>query len=330
MIHLPAPRPAHQLDQPHSTVADLLQRFLASRQTESTRKAYEAELRRVARWAQVGDLDELARLLLGHGRGAANALVMRWREHLEGLGRQPSTINRSLAALRALASVAETLGMIDWSLKVPSAKGGRRRKNLAGPTPQQLQAIVRAADALPGEDGARARAILALLLRGLRRVEVVRLDTSDLDLAQAVAWVRPKGALDREPRDLEPAAVRALAAWLEVRAQHAPVPGPLFVARGGPKAGQRIGGSTVWRVCEQLARAAQLPWPEAGPRAANPFRPHGYRHAVATAVADAHGIEVAKDYLGHASLVTTGVYLDHARQRARKGLGTIYRTLEGA
>ena len=67
----------------------------------------------------------------------------------------------------------------------------------------------------PTRANTRKRALTALLLfQGLRQVEVARLDITDLDLKNKVAFIRGKGQDDKEPIYLHPSTVKALHDYL--------------------------------------------------------------------------------------------------------------------
>lgn len=308
------------------TAQRVVEAFLGQ-QAESTRKAYAAELRRMARWAACKDAGELAAQLFGHGRGHAQDVVLRWREHLQGRSLAPATINRSLAAVKSMADVAEALGLVEWSLKIKGVKQDRV-VDLAGPGPDELRAILAAASTAAAieeqEDGpvswraTRDLAILHLLLRGLRRVEIVELDMEHFDPLGGVLMVRRKGKTIRRPVDLAPEQTQALKAWIAARG---PAEGPLFLGLEGPKRGKRLNPSSLWHATRRLARQAGL---EPGPR----YRPHAFRHAAVTIVIEAGGgLEAAQSLAEHTNPATTKVYDDASRRRAKKAASMIYTAL---
>jgi SAM-dependent methyltransferase len=92
--------------------------FLASH-IERTRQAYAGDIEDFARMLDRPPAVAVA-MLLGAGRDAAQRLVLDFAIDLRERGRAEATILRRLATLRSLAGTARHLGMIDWSVQVPS------------------------------------------------------------------------------------------------------------------------------------------------------------------------------------------------------------------
>jgi integrase/recombinase XerC len=88
--------------------------------------------------------------------------------------------NRRLAALRSLVKLANTLGLVSWTLAVENVKAQAYR-DTRGPGLEAYKAVRAVAQAQPGTKGLGDVALLRLLRDlGLRRGEAVRLDVSDL------------------------------------------------------------------------------------------------------------------------------------------------------
>ena len=69
----------------------------------------------------------------------------------------------------------------------------------------------------PTKANLRLRAIIALFLfQGLRQIEVVRLDVTDINLWDKVALIRGKGRDDKEPVYLHPSTVKVLREYLRL------------------------------------------------------------------------------------------------------------------
>jgi integrase/recombinase XerC len=286
-----------------------------------TKRAYAGELRRFQGWTKARDLDELAKLLMGSGPGAANDLVLRWRDYLVEGGRSTATVNRSLAAIRSFLRLAETLGMIQWTLRVP----GLRLEALVdveGPTTDELRALLQAAEGQTNPAmAARDTAVMHLLLRGLRRLEIVSLDLEHVDLERERVLVLAKGKRKRAWKDLALPQAVALGAWI---AQRGTEPGPLFLGVGGPNKGHRLCGDSIWRVVRKLGKLAG-----SSVRLDGRIRPHGVRHATITAVLNEGGSLVeAQAFAGHSNPATTTRYDDARHKRAKKAAGLIYQALK--
>src|SRR5215471_11999579 len=122
----------------------------------------------------------------------SRTVVLRYRIHLEQKHLAPSTINVRLAAVRRLAYEASDNGLLSPELAagIRRVKGAKRlgvrmgnwltldqsRALFQSPSPESLR-------------GKRDRAVLSILLGcGLRRAEIVKLKTSDIQLREN-RWV---------------------------------------------------------------------------------------------------------------------------------------------
>jgi len=191
-----------------------------------------------------------------------------------------ATVNRRLAAVRSLVRLARTLGMVPWTLEVPSVKAEAYR-DTAGPGTAAVRRILADLQAQDGPKAARDLALVRLLFDlGLRRGEVVSIDRVDLDLDRGVVHVLGKGRTAREPVSLPAPTREALVAWLAHRGDE---DGPLFASFDRRTGGGRLTGTSLYRV----VRAA-------GRRAGVEVRPHGLRHAAITAALDLTGGDVRK------------------------------------
>ncbi len=152
---------------------------------------------------------------------------------------------------------------------------------------------------------------------GLRLAELVSLNPSDMDLADASIRVTGKGNKTRIV-PLGSHAISALQAWLAVRCQLASPDEPaLFVG----KSGLRISPRTVQHQLRQWGIKQGI---------ASGVHPHLLRHSFATHVLQSSGdLRAVQEMLGHASISTTQVYThldfqylakiyDGAHPRARK------------
>ncbi len=96
---------------------DLLHRFLDGR-PEATARAYAADLSDLARFLGT-PLPQALATLLGDPTTAAR-LALDYALHLRSRSLAPATVTRRLATLRALVGQARELGVVDWSLRLPS------------------------------------------------------------------------------------------------------------------------------------------------------------------------------------------------------------------
>ena len=176
----------------------LIQAFLAGR-NERTLAAYRSDLDVFRLFVGQSTLDSAARLLLGAGHGAANAIAHGFRAHMVARRLAPASVNRRLAALRSLVRLANTLGMVPWQLMVENARGEAYR-DTRGPGRDGFRTLHDYGQLRADAKGRRDVAILRLLHDlGLRRGEVVGLDIAHVDLEGSRLFIKGKGRTQLEP-----------------------------------------------------------------------------------------------------------------------------------
>ncbi|MEQ8434102.1 MAG: site-specific tyrosine recombinase XerD [Oceanicaulis sp.] len=208
-------------------------------------------------------------------------------------------------------------------------KEGLRRDDpaapLSGPTKSRplpkvlseadVDALFAAAEAMEGEAGLRATALLEVLYAGgLRVSELVTLPLAAFARAEGVLIVKGKGGKERLV-PLTEAAIRAVAAYKAVRAAH--LPGEAATSRKAaerylfPSRTAKAGHLTRERFAQVLKDLAL----EAG---LDPDRvsPHVVRHAFAThLLANGADLRSVQMLLGHADVSTTQIYTHVLEER---------------
>jgi integrase/recombinase XerC len=239
--------------------------FLAGRNAR-TLEAYRRDLEDFCLFVGAPDIDAAAPMLLALPHGEANALALAYRTHLVERGLQAATVNRRLAALRSLVQLANTFGMVAWSLEVENLKAQAYR-DTRGPGRKGFRLMLEAA----GND--RDRAMLRLLHDlGLRRGEVVGLDLADVDLEGSFVWILGKGRTQKEQLTLPEPTKAALGTWIAKRGAE---PGPLFLNFDRARKGHRLTGAGLYHVVRKLGQKAGLE-----------VHPHGLRHCGITQALD--------------------------------------------
>lgn len=235
-------------------------------------------------------------------------------------GAAPSSINRRVAAVRALFEHQVVLGVrADNPVPAPRRGQGLRVKSRGmlghlGPgRPRGGGRLVRVSQRLPealdaGEVAVfladlrthRDRAVvLAMLLGGLRAGEVRRLKLTDVDLGLRRLRVRGKGGRERVV-PVDRAFFAELAAYLRVERPAGLATPECFVVLEGPTAGAALteaGLRSLFRHHRRTSGASRV-------------RPHRLRHTYGTELAAA-GIDllVLRELMGHASPETTAGYV---------------------
>lgn len=277
-------------------VSSLLQAFLSGRNA-LTMKAYRADLEDFAGFVRVETIGEAARLLLTQTPGEANSLGLAYKGAMVDRKLSAATINRRLAALRAMIRLARVLGLVPWTLEVSNLKAEACR-DTKGPGRASLRKVLVELRQRQGPKAKRDVAILRLLHDlGLRRGEVVSLDVGHLNLEAGTIGVLGKGRSARASLTLPPETKAALVDWLAVRGGE---PGPLFrnFDRAAKGAG-RLTGASIYRMTQGLGLG----------------RPHGLRHLAVTTGLDLMGGDIRRvgRFSRHRDVRTLLVY-DDARQ----------------
>ncbi|GAB3138048.1 site-specific tyrosine recombinase XerD [Micromonospora sonneratiae] len=285
---------------------DFTEAWLINRRlSDHTRAAYRRDITGWLSWCADRSLDPLAANFLDvneYGRALESSMDPR-----SGRLLTPATVARKLSALSSWYDFLAKLRAVDAN-PVSGAdrpKVSRDHSATVGLAPEEVDALLAAAEADTGPTAARNRAALTLLADlGLRVGELVSLDLADLGYERGHRSVRfiGKGGRARR-RALTPGTAYAVDAYLAERAAAERVPvneltGPLLVTSSGG----RLDRHAVFRLVRRLAQQAGIPaWAK--------LSPHSLRHAFATtARAEGVPLEDVQDAMGHADPRTTRRY----------------------
>jgi integrase/recombinase XerC len=296
-------------------VAALVQSFLSGK-SQRTIDAYRLDLEDFKGFVKAESIDMAARQLFAGTHGDANGVAIAYRSNLIERGFQAATVNRRLASLRSLVRLAQTLGVVPWSLQVPNMKSQAYR-DTRGPGRSAFQAML---DAVSGSKpkAIRDRAILRLLHDlALRASELIGLDTSDVDLAAGTIAILGKGDTEKMILSLPDPTKAALASWLEVRGG---ADGPVFINFDHAGRRERLTRGGLYSIVVKIGRKVGVK-----------TRPHGIRHLSITeackiAQANGIGLEEVLDHSRHASVSTLMIY----RDRERNAQGVIADLVSGS
>ncbi|MGD2184370.1 tyrosine-type recombinase/integrase [Lusitaniella coriacea] len=286
---------------------DVMAELLADQRSPNTRRAYAKDLKDFFRFAAgVADPSpELVGEFLGLDRFNAVALVLKYKAHLLGeRGLKEATVNRRLAALKALVNFARQVGKCNYTLSDVKSEKVVPYRDTTGIGKEAYRKMLAVPDrgTLKGQ---RDYAILRLLWENaLRRSELVRADIRDLDLEGRSLLILGKGkGTQKEAVSLSGVTVQALQAWLLSR-RELDVNRPLFIALDRASYGHRLTGTAVYKLVESAARAAGIN---------KKISPHRIRHSGITAALDATGGDVrsVQKLSRHASLNTLMIYDDN-------------------
>jgi integrase/recombinase XerD len=260
------------------------------------------------------DLLDLSAFLASRGAVLDRAEAASLHDYLAAAATRrlaPRTLARRLSAIRQFYRFLLTDG-----LRGDDPSSGLDAPRLGRPLPKilseaEVSRLIAAAEAWPGEEGLRLRAILELLYAtGLRISELTTLPLVSAQRDPRFLLVRGKGGKERVV-PLSPPSRQALSAYLACRTHFLSEGGVsrfLFPSRGreGFLTRQRCG-----QLLKELAMAANL----------DPARlsPHVLRHAFASHLLD-HGADLrsVQQMLGHADIATTQIYTHVQGDRLRR------------
>ncbi|HEV2692327.1 MAG TPA: tyrosine-type recombinase/integrase [Verrucomicrobiae bacterium] len=286
-------------------IADLLSAFLSGR-SPRTLKAYGQDLADFKSFLKTKNTEEAARTLLSQGHGKANLLLLEYRTSLTARGLQSATINRRLAAVRSLAKLAKTLGLVAWSLDIQNVRTEAYR-DTKGPGKSGFRSMLQTLTTKRTSKTVRDTAILRLLYDlALRTGETVALNVEDVELERGMIHVLGKGRTDKQQLTLPEPTKAALDAWMKIRGSE---PGALFSNLDRAKKGCRLTGVSVYRIIRAL-----------GEKNGIKTRPHGIRHTAITeackvAAENGIGLEEVLDFSRHSrsSVAVLMIYRDRER-----------------
>lgn len=288
---------------PSSSFKPLLDAFLSGRNSQTIR-AYQLDLQTFTSFLKVFTFEQAASFLFSQSQGAANALVLSYRHFLFEKGLAPATINRRLAAIRSLVKLARMLGVVSWSLDIEGIQNESYR-DTSGPGISGVRKLLEIVEQKTDQKSKRDRAIFRLLFDvALRRAEVASLNIEDVDLENRKISILGKGRTAKEKITLPPKTALALEEWMRARGQNL---GPLFLNYDPARKGNRLTGTSIYRMIRTL-----------GNKAGMTVRPHGLRHAGITAALDATRGDVRKvqRFSRHKDVRTLTIYDDRRRDEA--------------
>ena len=290
--------------------AELLSTWWNSR-SDKTNRAYKQDIESFRTWLHeseglpVETVDQAVQVILSAGQGTANRLAQGFQNYLRDSGKAPTSINRTLSALKSMVKQANLLGMVPWTLTLTRMKAQSYR-DTKGPGLHNYRKMLEACKDRKDSKGVRDYAILCTLYSlALRRSELVNTRLEHLDLDEGTLSVLGKGKTQRIKLTLPEPTKKALAVWLEVRGLHE---GPLFygIDKGGTLKGG-LTGNGLYHLVKTLGKEVGIS-----------TRVHGIRHTSITQAvraASAANLDLSKvmQFSRHSSLNVLEIYLDNER-----------------
>ena len=145
----------------------------------------------------------------------------------------------------------------------------------------------------------RLRALMALFLfQGLRQIEVVRLDITDIDIKNKKAFVAGKGKYDKEQIHLHPSVVKILKEYIKATKFRE---GALFRSESNNSSGSRLTTKSIREIIKQVFNLLDIEGST-----------HGFRHYFITKLIKAYKGELltVSKYSRHSSIQMLEIYND--------------------
>jgi integrase/recombinase XerC len=289
-----------------SVTADVLQQLLEDKRSPNTRAAYQRDLNDFFK-ETAGKLptSELVLEFLHLERGQAVSVVLKYKAALFNRGLSEATVNRRLAAVRALVSKGRALGIASFTLEDVKGEKVAKYRDTTGIDPETFKRVLIWCDrnTLMGK---RDYALLRLLWgNALRRNEVSQLNIGDFDPNAKTLKILGKGrGTQIETIDLGEGTVEAIAIWLEASRGTRPDDAPLFTSLDFYNSGHRLTGDGLRKIVVRLCEKAGIK---------KVMSPHRIRHSAITAALDATDGNVRKvqKLSRHRQLDTLMIYDDN-------------------
>jgi integrase/recombinase XerD len=288
--------------QPRPALADLrwsrVEEFLRSRELRpNTHKAYEREFRIFLDWTEKGWQDITARD------------IDRYKMHLKGLPskrggqRKAATVNLSLSALQ---SIFKWLCARDYIGKDPMLLVEKLKPDPIVPKEWSVEEVKALFEATTqrGETEPRDRALLWVLLHGLRAREAEALNVGDFDGKRVNIREAKDDSVGQVP--LLPDAAQTLEVYLNFRrcwGEDVAAESPLFLSASNNSKGDRLGYWGIYEVVKELAAIAGV----------KDSHPHRGRHTISTELL-LHGMDprIAREITRHKSEKGMDPYIKRA------------------
>jgi len=149
--------------------------------------------------------------------------------------------------------------------------------------------------------GLRDFAMINLMIRtGMRRIEVSRLDVTDVDEKDSVLHIQRKGSAEKIPFGVSDESMLPISEYLSMRGK--PPDGPLFVSHSYNRMNERLAIVTISRIAKKYLKQCGM--------SSSEYTTHSFRHT-ATSIAVKAGADIfyISNMLGHTKISTTEIYL---------------------
>lgn len=299
--------------------SDLVADLLKSKRSENTRCAYRKDLRDFFAYIAQINLQgleipgDLVYEFLHLTQVDAVQLVGDYKAHLLNERKlTEATVNRRLAAVKALVAQGKKVGLCAYELSEIKSEQVETYRDTTGVEPQVYKKLLAVCDKAT-ELGIRDYAILRTLWdNALRRNELRSLDIDDFDPDRPALNILGKGKGKRKKwMDTSVQVADAIGAWLEIRWGINSDHRALFVALDFKHRGHRLSGDGIYKLVKRYQQKAGVK---------KLISPHRIRHSAITAALEASGGNVrdVQKLSRHAKVETLMTYDDNRNQAQRR------------
>jgi len=217
-----------------------------------------------------------------------------------------STKNKYLVVAKIFLKELNRQGLlpIDLTQNVRCFSESKKHK-VDGLSESEIQCLSSAIHQLtPSQASTRLKAILCLLtLQGLRQVEIVRLNVSDIDFIRKSASVLGKGKDDKEIVYLHPEVMRAIQTYMTTNSI---ADGALFVSRSNHGKNQRLTTRGLRGIIQRVLKGLGIM-----------KTVHGFRHYFTTRLIESYKADLltVAHYTRHRSIETLQIYNDNMKHK---------------
>lgn len=253
---------------------DIIQAFLDSRKSITTRNAYERDLKLFFNFVNGGGLtQQLVNEFLGLSRQDAVMIVLRYQSKLLAENLTSATINRRLSAIKSLVAFANEIGECNFLLDALKGQEPAPYRDTTGLTVEQFRQVIAVPDRSTPQ-GKRDYALLLLMWSNTLRRNEVRVQVKDFNAKSATLTIVGKGKTAPEEVQLPSATIEAINEWLECREDVSPS-APLFISLDRVHYGHPLTGDGIYGIIAKIAKKAGLE---------KLFSPNRLKHSAVTAM----------------------------------------------
>jgi len=264
----------------------------------NTVASYMRDVRQFAAWLQTHEGTDVV--------NASQVNISRYLSFLEGEGRTPATVSRTLASLKNFYAYLVSNGFVEKT-PVSDIHVERGEKKLPQILTGREIELLLAQPACVDAKGYRDKAMLEVMYAtGIRVTELIELDVDDVNLELGI--IKCSGARKSRAIPLYPGALKALTVYLkDIRSSLLATPDEpaLFVNVNG----QRMSRQGFWKILKHYQTTAKID---------KEITPHMLRHSFAVHLLE-NGADLGslQELMGHSDISSTQLYTHLVNQKLK-------------